>query len=142
MLLEESIVVQKALLPVESCPRVSALHQLLDEPLQDRVALCVVQTLNLKCCDGVWTLHFPQSILDLLRQLDLLAHGEVIFELDVHIVVATCDAPTHASEYLVKWINVESRSEVACSNEKILYLLEKLCLLSLSYSYRASPGSL
>lgn len=133
-LFKELIVIKKALLSIECSSSISALHELFDQPLKDWEDLIVIKTLDLMCCDNEWTLHFFACQLNFLREFNLLSHGHIIFEFDIHIVIGTSDTPAHTSEDLVEWIDIESCSEVPSSDKKVLNVLKQLSLLSLVLS--------
>ena len=86
-LFKELVVIKESLLPVESCPRISTLHKLFYQPLENWENLSVVKTLNLMCSDQERTLHFFAGHLNLFRQLNFLTHGKVVLKFNIDIVV-------------------------------------------------------
>ena len=74
----------------------------------------------------VWALHNAHTCNYLFCKLNFLTKFEVIFELQIDVVVTARDAPTHATQNFVKRINLQSRAEVASHNQHVTNLLQKL----------------
>lgn len=111
-LLEISIVVEESLFPHDLSSVAFGLHELLDEPVDDRVALAVIVPGNIESSQGIGALHDLDGVATLLCKGNLLTQVEVILELNVDIDVATGDTPAHATEDLVEGFNIESSPEV------------------------------
>jgi len=84
---ERKLVVHYSLALVTFATVVTRLHKLLDQPLNNRVNLGVIETLNLLRGKTQWALHDLEGIDDLFRELDLLTHNQIVCELDVNIEV-------------------------------------------------------
>jgi hypothetical protein len=111
------VVIQEALSPVDRSTGVSALHELVHKPLQDREKHVVIQTFNLMGKELEGTLHELKALHDLFRQAHPLAQIEVIFKVEVNVIVTTSDGPAHATQDLVEGVNGETRTEVASRDE-------------------------
>jgi hypothetical protein len=96
-LFKKLVIVEESLLSIKSSPRISAFHELLDKPLEHWINLSIIQTLDLMCRNCKGALHLSTGCLNFLGELDFLAHGEVIFEFDIDIVVGASDTPAHTS---------------------------------------------
>jgi len=130
------VVVEKPLFSIDDAASVSALHQLLEQPLHHWKKRVVVKTLDLMGEDFVGRVHDSQAGYHLLCKLNLLTKFEIVFKFQVDVVVAASDAPAHTSEDLIEWLDGESGSEVAGGDQGIAYLLQKLLALIISFSFQ------
>lgn len=126
---ELQFVVHYGLLLVSFTPVVTALHELLDEPLNHRVYFRVVETLNLLRREQHGTVHLLECGDDLLGHLDLLTHVQVVRELDVDVEVASRDGPAHTAQDFVEGVDrVETCSEITTCNQNVIDFLDQLLL--------------
>lgn len=128
------VVVKKALLAVDHGTQVSRLANLFYQPLQDWNDVLVVETLDLVREDLGRALHHLQCLHYLLAELDLLTQVQVVLKVKLHLVVASGDAPAHASEDLVEGLYVQTRSEVASTHQTVTDLLKQLRCFIVLYS--------
>jgi len=117
------------LFAIEDTAGVSAVHKLLDEPLDHGQEASVVQTLDLMREHRLAVSHGLESAHYFLSKSDFLSESEVVFEFEVNIVVTTSNGPAHSSEELVKHVDVEASTEVPSSNECVADLLLELSIV-------------
>ena len=123
------LIVHDGLLLVPLASVVSALHELLDEPLYYWIYLGIIETLDLLGCKEHRAVHLLESGDDFFRDLDLLTHVEVISEFNVDVEVATSYGPAHAAQNLIEGIySGEAGSEVATSDKDVVDFLNQLLL--------------